>query len=94
MGRLVTVCSVNSLRHISALHLVGVALGAYLAQATRISYTMLMAAAETIPELISDEAKAKGQLYPGVDNIREVSNSVAAAVSTRASISLNALEVP
>jgi malate dehydrogenase (decarboxylating) len=58
----------------------GVALGAHLAKARAVTDNMLMAAAEVLPDLVSEEDARQGLLYPPLSEIRSVSAAVAAAV--------------
>ncbi|KAI8465581.1 MAG: NAD malic enzyme [Monoraphidium minutum] len=58
----------------------GLALGAFLGRTGTVSNAMLMAAAEEIPRLISDEDMQLGMVYPRIKAIREISAAVAVAV--------------
>lgn len=48
----------------------GLALGAHLAKAPKISDTMIMTAAEALPPLIPEIDKRSGCVYPRLSNIR------------------------
>jgi len=58
----------------------GIGLGASLAECTVVSDAMLHAAALACSESVSDEEMARGQVFPSVNRIREVSRNVAVAV--------------
>lgn len=58
----------------------GIGLGALLSGARIISDTMLEAAAERLASYMSDEEVQKGLLYPSIDNIRDITAEVGAAV--------------
>jgi len=58
----------------------GLALGASLARTRAVTDGMLMAAAEVLPELVSDADLAAGLVFPPLSEIRRVSAAVAAAV--------------
>ncbi|KAG2502128.1 hypothetical protein HYH03_000618 [Edaphochlamys debaryana] len=62
----------------------GIALGAFLGQTRIITDRMLMATAEELPKLIAAEELAKGQVYPRLEDIREITVSVATAVANAA----------
>lgn len=58
----------------------GVGLGVMLARATRVSDSMFHAAARTLASLVSEDALAKGRLFPSLADIRNVSAAIATAV--------------
>jgi malate dehydrogenase (decarboxylating) len=58
----------------------GLSLGASLARARRVTDGMLMAAAEVLPELVSEKDVSDGLIFPPLSEIRRVSAAVAAAV--------------
>lgn len=62
----------------------GLALGGKIAQATRITDAMLMAASEALASCVTVEDLKKGKVYPGLHDIRSISNAVACAVVTTA----------
>lgn len=62
----------------------GVGLGALASGATRIVESMFAAAAHAIGELVSDQALARGELYPPLSELRSVSRAVAVAVGMHA----------
>ncbi|VFQ75694.1 unnamed protein product [Cuscuta campestris] len=58
----------------------GIGLGALLSGARIISDTMLEAAAERLASYMSDEEVKRGLLYPSINNIRDITAEVGAAV--------------
>lgn len=62
----------------------GLGLGAILVGAEHISDGMLNAAAEAIPKTLDQDALSRGQIYPRIDQIRDISVKVAAAVMKQA----------
>merc|ERR1712147_473339 len=58
----------------------GVGLGATVAECTVVSDNMLHAAAEACANSVSDDEMARGQVFPDVARIRDVSLNVAVAV--------------
>ena len=62
----------------------GLALGASLAESGVVSDNMLVAATLSLPEVLPESDASRGHCYPGLDNIREVSCHVAAAVIKQA----------
>ena len=62
----------------------GVGLGALASGATRIVEPMFAVAAHAIGELVSDEAIARGELYPPLRELRTISRAVAMAVGLHA----------
>lgn len=64
----------------------GIGLGALLSGARIISDTMLEAAAERLASYMSDEEVERGLLYPSINNIRDITAEVGAAV-LRAAVS-------
>ena len=62
----------------------GLGLGTILVGADHISDGMLNAAAEAIPNILSEEALSRGEIYPHINQIREISVKVAAAVMKQA----------
>ena len=62
----------------------GVGLGAVLCEASVVSEGMLYAAALALSQSLTLDERARGQVFPDVDRIREVSTTVAAAVCRQA----------
>jgi malate dehydrogenase (decarboxylating) len=62
----------------------GLAMGAYLAEGGIVSDEMLVAATESLPDMIKEDDSAVGHTYPRLDSIRDVSCHVAAAVIKQA----------
>ncbi|WIA28821.1 hypothetical protein OEZ86_011350 [Tetradesmus obliquus] len=58
----------------------GLALGAHIGKTKIVTDNMLMAAAEILPQLISDKDVAAGLVYPSLEDIRLLSAEIAAAV--------------
>ena len=58
----------------------GLGLGSILVGSDHISDGMLNAAAEAIPKILSEEALARGEIYPRINQIRDISVKVASAV--------------
>jgi malate dehydrogenase (decarboxylating) len=56
----------------------------YTEGADHISDGMLNAAAEAIPKMIPEEALSRGEIYPRINEIRDISVKVAAAVMKQA----------
>ncbi|MGB5589022.1 MAG: NAD-dependent malic enzyme, partial [Gammaproteobacteria bacterium] len=64
----------------------GLGLGSLLSGATRITDTMITAAATVLAQQVADDELADGMLYPAVERLRQVSRGVAAAVMRQAVI--------
>jgi len=62
----------------------GVGLGAIAAEATGVTDTMFLAAAETLAKHVSDARLAAGALYPSVTTLRTVSREIAIRVAAEA----------
>ena len=62
----------------------GLGLGSILVGADHISDGMLNAAAEAIPAILSEEQLKRGEIYPRVNQIRDISVEVASAVMAQA----------
>ncbi|KAK3244915.1 hypothetical protein CYMTET_45497 [Cymbomonas tetramitiformis] len=62
----------------------GVALGAHLLQTGQISDNMLMAAAEAVPDLLTEEDLEQNRVYPSLRKIRKISAHVAYKVMEQA----------
>lgn len=62
----------------------GIGLGVISSQAARVSDEMFRAAAHALAEGVSDDALARGALYPSLDTIRETSVRIGAAVARMA----------
>ena len=62
----------------------GLGLGSILVGSDHISDGMLNAAAEAIPKILSEEALARGEIYPRINQIRDISVKVASAVMRQA----------
>jgi malic enzyme len=62
----------------------GVGLGALVAEATRITDTMFLAAARSLATLVTGSELETGALYPPVHRLREASRTIAIAVVTEA----------
>jgi malate dehydrogenase (oxaloacetate-decarboxylating)(NADP+) len=58
----------------------GIGLGASLCGATKISDRMLYIAAKSLAECLAPEDAAKGQVFPHISQIRQVSHKIAVAV--------------
>mmetsp|Transcript_33026 Transcript_33026/g.105205 ORF Transcript_33026/g.105205 Transcript_33026/m.105205 type:complete len:266 (-) Transcript_33026:80-877(-) len=58
----------------------GLALGARVGEAKRVTDGMLMAAAEALNDLLSEEDKEGGMCFPPLDNIRDISKHIATMV--------------
>ena len=59
----------------------GVGFAAILTQASRVTDRMLYAASKALADCVSEEERQRGQIFPSVRNIREVSLTVATAVA-------------
>jgi len=59
----------------------GVGLGVVASEATRVTEEMFFAAAKTLAAMVTEEDRATGRIYPGLDRIREVSSAIAVAVA-------------
>ena len=62
----------------------GVGLGAIVAQASRITDGMFLAAAQALAGCVRDELLELGSVYPAIDEVRAASRTVALAVAERA----------
>lgn len=58
----------------------GLAMAAFLSKGNKVTDGMIMAAAETVPKLLTDQEVAQGKVYPSLKRIREISAGVVAAV--------------
>jgi malate dehydrogenase (oxaloacetate-decarboxylating)(NADP+) len=73
----------------------GIGLGAMVSGARRINNAMLLVAARTLSCEVSDADLAKGCVYPRLENIRDISAAIAAAVATIAYVQgLGDISVP
>ena len=68
----------------NALIFPGVGLGALVSDAARVTDSMFSAAAGALAQCVSEEEMARGQVYPSVARLREVTHSVAVAVADAA----------
>jgi len=59
----------------------GIGLGAVATHSKRVSTTMFATAAEVLSSCVSEETLARGQVYPDVNHIRDVTVKVATAVA-------------
>ncbi|MCB0668446.1 MAG: NAD-dependent malic enzyme [Saprospiraceae bacterium] len=59
----------------------GIGLGVLYSHATRVTDRMFLEAARVVSACVSKEEMARGQIYPSIENIREVSARIAAAVT-------------
>ncbi|MGH2418172.1 MAG: oxaloacetate-decarboxylating malate dehydrogenase, partial [Candidatus Limnocylindria bacterium] len=62
----------------------GLGLGTIVAEATRVSDGMALAAARTLADAVSDERLRAGALYPPIGSLRSVSRAIALAVAREA----------
>jgi malate dehydrogenase (decarboxylating) len=62
----------------------GLALGAFLSEGGVVTDSMVIAATESLPEMLEPEDSAMGRCYPKLDRIRDVSCHVACAVIKQA----------
>ena len=62
----------------------GIGLGALVAEASQVSDTMFLKAAQKLASLASDEDLAVGRVYPALSKVREVSIHIATAVAEEA----------
>ncbi len=62
----------------------GVGLGVITAKAEQVTDGMLLAAARTLADSVTDEMAAQGRLYPDMDDVQDVSRAVAIAVASAA----------
>mmetsp|Transcript_28012 Transcript_28012/g.54875 ORF Transcript_28012/g.54875 Transcript_28012/m.54875 type:complete len:588 (+) Transcript_28012:180-1943(+) len=58
----------------------GLGFGAWLAAAQEVSDGMICAAAETLSDLVTPVHMSRGELYPGLEKIRDISAHIAASV--------------
>eukprot|EP01103_Thecamoeba_quadrilineata_P014842 TRINITY_DN4528_c0_g1_i2.p1 TRINITY_DN4528_c0_g1~~TRINITY_DN4528_c0_g1_i2.p1 ORF type:complete len:504 (+),score=105.86 TRINITY_DN4528_c0_g1_i2:239-1750(+) len=58
----------------------GIGLGAVVSKATKITDSMFYAASQTLATTVSEEELARGQVYPDITQIREVSKRIAVEV--------------
>lgn len=59
----------------------GIGLGVLYSHATRVTDRMFLEAARVVSACVSKEEMERGQIYPSIENIREVSARIAAAVT-------------
>lgn len=62
----------------------GVGLGAIVSEATEVTESMFLAAADTLASQVSDERLGSGAIYPPVTDLRAVSRAIAIAVANAA----------
>lgn len=62
----------------------GLGLGAVIAKGTKVSDTMIVCAANTLADSITQEELEQGKLYPDLKKIRQISSVIAAAVAHQA----------
>ena len=62
----------------------GLGLGAIVAESRQVSDTMLLRAAHTLAQQVSEERLAVGALYPPIDDLRRVSRAIAIEVAREA----------
>lgn len=58
----------------------GLGFGAFKCHATKVSDKMIVSAAEVLSEYVSDDEIAKGNIYPPIDKIRDISCKIATKV--------------
>jgi malate dehydrogenase (oxaloacetate-decarboxylating)(NADP+) len=59
----------------------GVGLGVIASEATRVTDEMFFVAAKTAADLVTENDRSQGRIYPGLPRIREVSAVIATAVA-------------
>ena len=62
----------------------GIGLGALVCEASQVSDTMFLKAAQKLASLVTDEDLAMGRVYPALNKVREVSIQIATAVAEEA----------
>ena len=62
----------------------GIGLGALVAEASQVSDTMFLKAAQQLASLVSEEDLAMGRVYPALSKVREISIHIATAVAKEA----------
>jgi malate dehydrogenase (oxaloacetate-decarboxylating)(NADP+) len=62
----------------------GLGMGSFLSRATEISDEMILTAAETLVDCVTDEMLAAGSIYPPLNAIREISLKIAVRVMEKA----------
>eukprot|EP00123_Amoebidium_parasiticum_P016857 comp23611_c0_seq1/m.40162 comp23611_c0_seq1/g.40162 ORF comp23611_c0_seq1/g.40162 comp23611_c0_seq1/m.40162 type:complete len:576 (-) comp23611_c0_seq1:392-2119(-) len=62
----------------------GLGLGSIVIKARKVTDTMIMAAADTLADQVTDEEKAMGLVYPSLKRIRSISKAIAVAVAKTA----------
>jgi len=73
----------------------GLGFGAFKCHATRVSDKMIVTAAEVLSRYVNDEEIEKGNIYPPIENIRDISCRIAAEVMTVAKQeNLTTMELP
>jgi malate dehydrogenase (oxaloacetate-decarboxylating) len=68
----------------NALIFPGIGLGSLVAEARVVSDGMFRVAAKALADSVTDDELARGQLYPAIDRLREVTEKVAVAVVRQA----------
>jgi len=58
----------------------GLGFGSFLAESTKVSDAMIIAATMTLAEFVTEEDLARGQIYPKLNRIREISSRIAVRV--------------